>query len=120
MRYGVNKRKLSRKRDIRKNLIVQMTKSLVLNKYIVTTKIRGKVLQRYIEPLIHKSINNSLTTLRYLISRSDVTTAKRLIEIGKGMNPTGGYTSLKKVGIRKGDGSTLVYLSIITNRGKQQ
>lgn len=97
--------KLSRRKEHRNALLINLAKSLVLHERIQSTIVKVKVLRPFVEKLITKAKNNNLTTIRYLLSklRNDEIVVKKLLEIGaRFIDRNGGYTRIVRVGERNG------------------
>lgn len=107
---------LGRKRGARKALMSSLASNLVINSKIKTTEARAKELRRYIEPLITKASAGSLASVRILNSRLNSRAAKTLHDQSKDAKKQGGgYTRITKIGKRKSDAASMVYMEIIKN-----
>jgi large subunit ribosomal protein L17 len=116
MRHKHGYRKLSRTSSHRKALLKNMAIAIIQRERIETTVPKAKELKRYIEKLITKARVEDLNTHReifkYLQHKESV---KKLInEIApKYKERNGGYTSIVKTRIRRGDATQMAYLSFV-------
>ena len=116
MRHKHGYRKLNRTSSHRKALLKNMAIALIERERIETTVPKAKELQRYVEKLVTKARVDDLNTHRmifkYLQHKDSV---KKLInEIApKYTERNGGYTSIIKTRIRRGDGTQMAYISFV-------
>ncbi|VAY86682.1 LSU ribosomal protein L17p [hydrothermal vent metagenome] len=116
MRHKHGYRKLNRTSSHRKALLKNITIALIEREKIETTVPKAKELKRYVEKLITKARIDDLNTHReifkYLQHKESV---KKLInEIApKYKERNGGYTSIIKTRIRKGDATQMAYISFV-------
>ena len=109
-------KKINKPTDQRLSLIKNLTFNLIKNGQIKTTSLRAKQTQSYVEKLItiakgdtdlnkirlvHKEINN----------KSFITNLFKVAKKYKTFN--GGYTSIIKCGLRKGDSAELSIIKLI-------
>ncbi len=97
-------KKLSRRSNHRKALRINLAKSLITYKSITSTITKVKVLRPFIEKLITKAKDNSLSTIRYLfdIFRSK-TLVEEILKIGAlHKDRNGGYTRIVRTETRNG------------------
>ncbi len=116
MRHKHGYRKLNRTSSHRKALLKNMAIALIERERIETTVPKAKELQRYVEKLVTKARVEDLNTHReifkYLQHKDSV---KKLInEIApKYKERNGGYTSIIKTRIRRGDATQMAYISFV-------
>jgi large subunit ribosomal protein L17 len=116
MRHKHGYRKLSRTSSHRKALLKNMAIALIEREKIETTVPKAKELRRYVEKLVTKARVEDLNTHReifkYLQHKDSV---KKLInEIApKYKERNGGYTSIIKTRIRRGDATQMAYISFV-------
>ncbi|WGH27159.1 MAG: 50S ribosomal protein L17 [Candidatus Shikimatogenerans bostrichidophilus] len=116
MKHFKKKRNLSRKYSHRKNMLSNMSCSLILYKSIYTTLYKAKELQKYIEPILNKIKKNTLHIKRIIFSKLK---NKKIIKIlfndiiNKIKNRNGGYTRILKAGYRKGDSSIMSIIQLV-------
>ena len=116
MRHKHGYRKLNRTSSHRKAMLKNMAIALIERERIETTVPKAKELRRYVEKLVTKARIEDLNTHReifkYLQHKDSV---KKLInEIApKYKERNGGYTSIVKTRIRRGDATQMAYLSFV-------
>ena len=116
MRHKHGYRKLNRTSSHRKALLKNMAIALIERERIETTVPKAKELQRYVEKLVTKARVDDLNTHRemfkYLQHKESV---KKLInEVApKYKERNGGYTSIIKTRIRRGDATQMAYISFV-------
>jgi len=116
MRHKHGYRKLSRTSSHRKALLKNMAIALIEREKIETTVPKAKELSRYIEKLITASREADLNTHRFVFaSLQDKEATKKLInEIApKYVGRNGGYTSIIKTRIRRGDATPMAFISLV-------
>ena len=116
MRHKHGYRKLSRTSSHRKALLKNMAIALIERERIETTVPKAKELQRYIERLVTKARVDDLNAHRLVFaSLQDKEQTKKLLnEISpKYKERNGGYTSIIKTRIRKGDATQMAYISFV-------
>jgi len=116
MRHKHGYRKLNRTSSHRKALLKNMAIALIEREKIETTVPKAKELRRYVEKLVTKSrvadLNTHREVFKYLQHKDSV---KKLInEIApKYTERNGGYTSIIKTRIRRGDATQMAYISFV-------
>ena len=116
MRHKHGYRKLSRTSSHRKALLKNLAIAIILREKIETTVPKAKELKRFIEKLVTTSRNADLNTHRIVFSvLQDKESTKKLInEIApKYEDRNGGYTSIVKTRIRRGDASPMAFISFV-------
>ncbi len=116
MRHKHGYRKLNRTSSHRKALLKNLAIALIERERIETTVPKAKELRRYIEKLVTKSKNADLNTHRHVFAYlQDKESTKKLInEISpKYVDRNGGYTSIIKTRIRRGDATQMAYISFV-------
>lgn len=116
MRHKHGYRKLNRTSSHRKALLKNMAIALITREKIETTVPKAKELQRYIEKLVTVSRVADLNTHRQVFaSLQDKETTKKIInEIApKYVERKGGYTSIVKTRIRRGDATQMAFISFV-------
>jgi len=116
MRHGRKINHLGRTSEHRKALLSNLANSLILNKRITTTVAKAKALQRYIDPLITKSKEDSTHSRRIVFSnlksKFGVTELFREVSQKVGSRP-GGYTRVIKLGARPGDAAEMAMIELV-------
>lgn len=117
MRHRNNVPKLKREASHRDALIRNQLASLVLHERIVTTEAKAKAVQiafdRVISSLRGKELFNQIRQLKEVFYVE--TASRKVIEvlIARFQDRASGFTRRIKVGIRKGDGASLVLLELV-------
>ena len=108
MRHNKNFNHLGRQAGHRKAMLSNMAVSLFMHKRIQTTVAQAKAVQKFIEPLVTKSKEDSTHSRRvvfsYLKQKEAVTELFRTIAPKIKERP-GGYTRILNTGFRLGDGA---------------
>ena len=116
MRHNKNFNHLGRQAGHRKAMLSNMAVSLILHKRIQTTVAKAKAVQKFIEPLVTKSKEDSTHSRRvvfsYLKQTEAVTELFRTIA-PKIMERPGGYTRILKTGFRLGDGADMCIIEFV-------
>lgn len=116
MRHKKKKVSLGRKTGPRKALLKTLCRSLIDEGAIKTTKAKASAVQDMIEPLITRGKEATIHDLRNIESTlGSKRTAQKLV---KEISPrfakrNGGYTSIVKLGARKGDRAEIVSLRFV-------
>jgi large subunit ribosomal protein L17 len=116
MRHKHGYRRLTRTSSHRKALLKNLAIAIIEREKIETTLPKAKELRRYIERLVTKSRDADLNTHRTVFSYlQDKEATKKLInEIApKYETRNGGYTSIVKTRIRRGDATQMAYISFV-------
>ncbi|MDR0941843.1 MAG: 50S ribosomal protein L17, partial [Bacteroidales bacterium] len=116
MRHGKKINHLSRTHEHRAAMLSNMATSLIMHKRIKTTVAKAKALQKYVDPLITKSKEDSTHSRRivfkYLQNKFAVTELFREVSV-KISNRPGGYTRIIKLGARLGDAAEMCYIELV-------
>ena len=116
MRHNKNFNHLGRQAGHRKAMLSNMASSLILHKRIETTVAKAKAVQKFIEPLVTKSKEDTTHSRRvvfsYLKQKEAVTELFRTIA-PKIMERPGGYTRILKTGFRLGDGADMCIIEFV-------
>ena len=116
MRHKHGYRRLSRTSSHRKALLANMAIAIIEREKIETTLPKAKELKRYIEKLITKAASNDLNSHRLVFAslQSKTATNKLVTEIAPRYSErNGGYTSVIKTRIRRGDATQMAYISFV-------
>lgn len=116
MRHKHGYRKLSRTSSHRKALLKNLAIALIEREKIETTVPKAKELKRYIEKLVTVSRNADFNTHRQVFAAlQDKEATKKLInEIAPNyVGRNGGYTSIIKTRIRRGDATPMAFISFV-------
>ena len=116
MRHNKNFNHLGRQAGHRKAMLSNMASSLVLHKRIQTTVAKAKAVQKFIEPLVTKSKEDTTHSRRvvfsYLKQKEAVTELFRTIAPKIAERP-GGYTRILKTGFRLGDAADMCIIEFV-------
>jgi len=114
-RHNVRSIALSRNYNQRKALIKGLLTSLIEHGYINTTVTRAKVTKSYFDKLAAKAQKKDIHSRRQIAAfLSSPKAANKLVDlIAPSMaGRTGGFTTIKKTGIRQGDASPMATLEL--------
>ena len=116
MRHNKNFNHLGRQAGHRKAMLSNMASSLILHKRIETTLAKAKAVQRFIEPLVTRSKEDTTHSRRVVFSflkqKEAVTELFRNIAPKIAERP-GGYTRILKTGFRLGDGAEMCIIEFV-------
>lgn len=116
MRHRVYGKKLGRNKNERTTLFKGLVQQLVLHGTITTTEAKAKAIKGLVDKIINlaKSKNSQRLLQAYFTNKA---LQERLVkEIAPSLgNRVSGYTSMIRMGVREGDRTTLVKMSIIGN-----
>jgi large subunit ribosomal protein L17 len=116
MRHKHGYRKLSRTSSHRKALLSNMAICIIEREKIETTLPKAKELKRYVEKLVTKAREGNDTAHKAVFAQlqSKTATNKLVTEIApKYADRKGGYTSIIKTRIRRGDATQMAYISFV-------
>lgn len=116
MRHKHGYRRLSRTSSHRKALLANMAIALIEREKIETTLPKAKELKRYAEKLVTKATSGDLNSHRavFALLQDKAATNKLVTEIApKYAERNGGYTSIVKTRIRRGDATQMAYISFV-------
>lgn len=116
MRHRVYGKKLSRNKNERTALFKGLVQQLVLHGTITTSESKAKAIKGLVDKIINlaKSKNSQRLLQAYFTNK---VLQERLVKeiVPKLEDRVSGYTSMIRTGVREGDRSTLVRMSIIGN-----
>ena len=116
MRHNKNFNHLGRQAGHRKAMLSNMASSLIMHKRIETTVAKAKAVQKFVEPLVTKSKEDSTHSRRvvfsYLKQKEAVTELFRTIAPKIAERP-GGYTRILKTGFRLGDAADMCIIEFV-------
>lgn len=116
MRHGRKINHLSRKSQHRHALLSNLAASLIFHKRIHTTLPKAKALRVFIEPLIHRTKNNTTHSRRMVFRHLDNKQAVAALfrdVAPKVAERNGGYTRILKTGFRPGDGADICLIELV-------
>jgi large subunit ribosomal protein L17 len=115
MRHRKKRQKLGRTHSQRRALLRSLITSLVLKERIITTEGKAKKTRSFLEKIISRSRNNTLTNQRILLRDFSPKVVDKLIkEIGpRYKERPGGYSRIIKTSSRKNDTASMVIIELI-------
>ena len=115
-RHSYKGKKLQREGGARKALTRGLMKDLVEHGYITTSKPKAVAIRSDFEKLVTTAKKGTLASRRKVIAKLDsVSSAHKLVdEVAPAFKDrNGGYTRLENAGVRRGDNTPLVRLSLV-------
>ena len=116
MRHNKKFNHLSRTASHRAAMLSNMACSLIKHKRITTTLAKAKALNKYVEPLVTKSKNDTTNSRRvvfsYLQDKYAVTELFQVVAAKVGDRP-GGYTRIIKTGFRASDAAEMCFIELV-------
>ena len=117
MRHRKARRRLIQKPDHARILERNLVTSLILYEAIRTTRSRARVIQPIIDRLISNAkkqeTHNAIRSLNAFVMDKNASRKVMQVFCERYKTRTSGFTSVKAVGARKGDGAQLVDLTLI-------
>ncbi len=116
MRHRNKINRLGRPKGHRKALLMNLSKSLILHKRIVTTLAKGKVLRSFIEPILTRAKQDTTHSRRIVFSHfQDKEPVKELFNhiADKIEKRPGGYTRIIKLTNRSGDNAAMCMIELV-------
>ena len=117
MRHRVRGKILKREKAPREALVRSLARSLLLKEAIQTTLPKAKVVQSFAERLITVGKQKSRhARTKLMIAMHDEKVVDKVIDTYAVRFATreGGYTRLRKIGPRQGDGAPMAYISLLS------
>jgi len=116
MRHHNSNRKFGRANDARRALLRSLAGNLIVHEKIVTTEAKAKELKSFVEKIITKGKDDSVSSRRLVTQ--DLIVPKYADKIIKVISPKykdrkGGYTRIVKLGARGGDGSKMAIIEFV-------
>lgn len=110
-------RKLNRESRIRRSILASLTKTVIMNEYVVTTEARAKEVRKFVDKMITYGKDGSLVSRRkalaFLHNDKEVV-SKVFDELAKRYETrNGGYTRIIKLKERVGDDALTVKLELV-------
>lgn len=116
MNHNKNYRKLGRRSDHRKAMLMNLTISILREERIETTVTRAKELRKFAERMITLGKKGDLAARRraFAFLRDDEAVAKLFTEIApKYAERNGGYTRIIRTTVRRGDSSEMAIIELV-------
>ncbi|MBI4160317.1 MAG: 50S ribosomal protein L17 [Candidatus Yanofskybacteria bacterium] len=115
MNHNRKIRKFGRETKLRKTLMRDLARALILHGKIATTEAKAKSLRVVAEKFVTSAKKDSLSARRLLASKLGKDAAKKLFEIGpKFSDRAGGYTRIIKLPARVSDGARMVRIEFVS------
>ena len=116
MRHGRKVNHLGRTHEHRLAMLSNMATSLIMHKRIKTTVAKAKALQKYIDPIITRSKDDTTHSRRIVFrdlqNKYAVTELFREVSAKVADRP-GGYTRIIKLGTRLGDAAEMCLIELV-------
>lgn len=116
MRHRKSFNRLGRPAGHRRALLVNLSKSLIQHKRIITTVEKAKELRKFVEPVFTKLKTDTMHSKRVVFSLfQDKDVVKELFNeiAGKVAQRAGGYTRIIKLGNRIGDNAQMCLIELV-------
>jgi len=113
--------KLKREKAPREALLRSLARSVLLHESITTTLAKAKAVQPFVERLITTGKRKDRNAARQIdVKLGDAEVSKKLLSgiADRFAEREGGYTRVRRVGYREGDGAEMAMLSLITEKKK--
>ena len=107
---------LGRNSNERKALLLGLSKAIIKQKRIFTTLEKGKALRRFLEPILTKAKEDSMSSRRCVFSKlNDKIVVKELFDnvVSAISDRNGGYLRIIKIGNRYGDNAKLCFVELV-------
>ena len=107
-------RKLGRETRQRRSILAGLTKTVILNGYVVTTEARAKEVRKFVDKLITYGKRGTLVSRRAFVHNDNEVVSKIFNELApKYQDRNGGYTRIIKIKERVGDDALQVRLELV-------
>lgn len=115
MLHGNKTKQLGREKNQRNALIKTLAVSLIRDEKIVTTEIKAKVLKSFVEKLVTKGKEGTLTARRLIAAKVGQAMTDKMIKTisPKYKDRKGGYTRVIKVKTRLSDGARMAQIEFV-------
>jgi large subunit ribosomal protein L17 len=116
MNHNKSYRKLGRRSEHRKAMLMNLTISLLKENRIETTITRAKELRKYAERMVTLGKKGDIAARRRAVAflRDEAAVAKLFGEIApKYAERNGGYTRILRTSVRKGDSAELAIIELV-------
>ena len=116
MRHHSNIKKFGREKNVRNALMRSLARNLIRDEKITTTLSKAKALRPYVEKLVTKAREGTVTSRRLVSSRIGVVSeVKKLVDTiaPKYKSRAGGYTRITKLPLRKLDAAAMAVIEFV-------
>lgn len=119
MRHNIYGKKLGRNKNQRRALFKNLVQALLIHGSIQTSKAKAKAIKGLVDKIISQAKNkNTQRLLQTFLNQKEIR-EKLIKEIAPALKDRqSGYTSLVKLGQRKGDGAMMVKMSLLMDERK--
>ena len=112
-------RKLGVDNKHRRSMLANLTKDLIMKESINTTETRAKEVRKSFDKMVTYAKNGSLVSRRRILAflQNDNVATKKVFELAERFsNRNGGYTTILKLGERRGDNALMVILKLVEEK----
>ena len=107
---------LGRNSNERKALLLGLSKAIIKQKRIFTSLEKGKALRRFLEPILTKAKEDSMSSRRCVFAKlNDKIVVKELFDnvVSAISDRNGGYLRIIKIGNRYGDNAKMCFVELV-------
>ncbi|MBQ1812811.1 MAG: 50S ribosomal protein L17 [Bacilli bacterium] len=116
-------RKLGVDNKHRRSMLANLTKDLIMKESINTTETRAKEVRKSFDKMVTYAKEGSLVSRRKILAflQNDNVATKKVFDLAeRTKNRNGGYTTMLKLGERKGDDALMVILKLVDEAPKKE
>ena len=115
-------RKLGVDNKHRRSMLANLTKDLIMKESINTTEPRAKEVRKSFDKMVTYAKEGSLVSRRKILAflQNDNVATKKVFELAERFSKrNGGYTTILKLGERRGDDALMVILKLVEEKSKE-
>jgi large subunit ribosomal protein L17 len=123
MRHKVKGKKLGRKRGHRRELVKNLTTSLILYERIITTEAKGKLVKGEVEKILTLGKRGDLHSRRLILSKlnSKLAVTKIFEDLNQQFkDKKSGFVRIVKIDSRHGDNASLVMVELLIKHKEEE
>ena len=116
-------RKLGVDNKHRRSMLANLTKDLIMKESINTTEPRAKEVRKSFDKMVTYAKEGSLVSRRKILAflQNDNVATKKVFELAERFSSrNGGYTTMLKLGERRGDDALMVILKLVEEAKKEE
>ena len=116
-------RKLGVDNKHRRSMLANLTKDLIVKESITTTETRAKEVRKSFDKMVTYAKEGSLVSRRKILAflQNDNVATKKVFDLAeRSKNRNGGYTTILKLGERRGDDALMVILKLVDEAPKKE
>ena len=116
-------RKLGVDNKHRRSMLANLTKDLIMKELINTTETRAKEVRKSFDKMVTYAKEGSLVSRRKILAflQNDNVATKKVFDLADRMKErNGGYTTILKLGERRGDDALMVILKVVDEAPKKE